>query len=193
MSLDNGGIEQLEATLEETFHEEDEVHTAAEPISKVFLEEYKEINKDKSPILFDLFQGKESIPARLLNALFCELQNVLKKNDSSVDFTYANGKPGRAVILTKVKTQASFLEYAWKLKWIDSMLQHIAMDESDLDDAAEWLCYYIGKKYDSSFTLASESLGYPLVQQMDEAATEAMWSDANVNTLQQRIIKRHLH
>jgi len=44
-----------------------------------------------------------------------------------------------------VKTQASFLEYARKLKWFDSMLQHIAMDGSDLDDAAEWLCYYIGK------------------------------------------------
>jgi hypothetical protein len=92
MSLGDGGIEQIEATLEETFHEEDEVLTTAEPISKIFLEEYKEINKDKSPILFDLFKGKESIPARLLNALFCELQNVLKKNDSSVDFTYANGK-----------------------------------------------------------------------------------------------------
>jgi hypothetical protein len=65
------------------------------------------------------------------------------------------------------------------------MLQHIAMDRSDLDDAAEWLCHYIGKKYDSSFTIASESLGYPLAQQMDEAATEAMWSDANVNTSQQ--------
>jgi hypothetical protein len=85
MSLGDGGIEQIKATLEETFHEEDEVHTAAEPISKVFLEEYKEISKDKPPILFDLFQGKESIPARLLNALFCELQNVLKKNDSYLD------------------------------------------------------------------------------------------------------------
>jgi hypothetical protein len=48
------------------------------------------------------------------------------------------------------------------------------------------------EKYASSFTLALEALGYPLVQQMDETATEAMWADANINIAQQRIIKRHL-
>jgi hypothetical protein len=33
--------------------------------------------------------------------------------------------------------KAFFMENAWKLKWIDSMLEHVAMDESHLDDAAD--------------------------------------------------------
>jgi hypothetical protein len=71
------------------------------------------------------------------------------------------------------------------------MLEHLGAEEFNNDDAAEWLCYYIGKRPDASSTLASESLGYPLVQRMDEAAAEAMWADANINTTQQRIVKRH--
>jgi hypothetical protein len=107
---------------EETCDVENETDTAAEPISQVFLEEHKEINKDKSQMLFDY--------------------------------------------LTQVTTQASFVENAWKLKWIYSMLEHIAMEGSDLDDATESLYYYISRKYDSSFTLASESCGYPWVKQI---------------------------
>jgi hypothetical protein len=42
-------------------------------------------------------RGKESIPVHLLNALLCKLQHVLKKTDSLVDYTYANGKRGRAI------------------------------------------------------------------------------------------------
>jgi hypothetical protein len=42
-------------------------------------------------------------------------------------------------------------------------------------------------------TLASEALGIPLVERMDAASAEAMWSDSNVNVVQQRIIWRHLH
>ncbi len=52
--------------------------------------------------------------------------------------------------------------------------------------------FLFGKKYEASYTLASESLGNPLVQQMSETKAEAMWADANVNVTQQRIIKRHL-
>jgi hypothetical protein len=44
---------------------------------------------------------------------------------------------------------------------------------------------YLGKKYDTAFTLASESLGFPLVQSKDEVSTKAMWSAANVNIVQQ--------
>jgi hypothetical protein len=94
--------------------------------------------------------------------------------------------------LPQVKTLPSFMEKARKLKWIESMLEHIVVDSSDLADAAEWICYYIGKRHDTSLTLASETLGYPLVQRMDGAAAEAMWADANINISQQCIIKRHL-
>jgi hypothetical protein len=50
----------------------------------------------------------------------------------------------------------------------------------------------LGKKYDASFILASEALGLPLVQWLDEASTEAMWSDANIDVAQQQIIRSHL-
>jgi hypothetical protein len=64
--------------------------------------------------------------------------------------------------------------------------------EVDIDDAAQWLTYYLGKRHVASFTLASDSLGIPLVEQMDDAGAEAMWAQANVNITQQSIIKRHL-
>jgi hypothetical protein len=37
-----------------------------------------------------------------------------------------------------------------KNKWIESGLEHV----SDKNDAAQWLFYYLGKKYEGSFTLA---------------------------------------
>ena len=104
------------------------------------------------------------MPIRILNALFCELVNALKKKDNSVDFVFGNDKCGHAIIVPQVKTLPSFMEKARKLKWIKSMLKHIAVNGSDLAKAAEWLCYYIGERHDASFTLASESLGYPIVQ-----------------------------
>jgi hypothetical protein len=51
---------------------------------------------------------------------------------------------------------------------------------------------YLGKKYEGSFTLALDALGLPVVQRLDEKSTAAMWADANINYMQQRIIKRHL-
>jgi hypothetical protein len=55
----------------------------------------------------------------------------------------------------------------------------------DTEDASEWLCYFIEKHHDASFTLALESLGDPLVQGMTETAAEAMWADANTDITQQ--------
>ncbi len=72
------------------------------------------------------------------------------------------------------------------------MLDHLAGTGLDKDDAAEWLSYYLGKKYDAAYTLASEALGLPLVERLDDASAQAMWSDANINVTQQRIIKKHL-
>jgi hypothetical protein len=57
---------------------------------------------------------------------------------------------------------------------------------------AQWLAFYLGKKYDGSFTLASEALGIHLVQQLDSTSMLAMWTDANINYMQQQIIKKHL-
>jgi hypothetical protein len=51
---------------------------------------------------------------------------------------------------------------------------------------------FFGKKYDASYTLASEALGSPLVERLDDASAQAMWSNANINVTQQQIIKKHL-
>ncbi len=107
-----------------------------------------------------MFTGKQTIPAHILNNLFCELVNVPKKTDNSVDFSYANDKCGRAIIMPQAKTLPSFMEKARKLKWVKSILDHLAADNCDKDDAAEWVCYYIGKNHDASFTLTSESLAW---------------------------------
>jgi hypothetical protein len=140
--------------------EEEEIEHAVDVVDKntsssvepivlpVFVEEHKEISAANVPMLFEMFKGSETVPVRHLNALYCDLQNVLKKNDNSVDFTYGNGKCGRTVIIPKFKTQASFMEKARKLKWIDSMLEHMVTEVgkgTDMEDAAEWLCYYLGK------------------------------------------------
>jgi hypothetical protein len=157
-----------EEEIEDTVDVVDKIKSASvEPSLPVFVEELKSINKENVPMLFKVFKGTEKVPVRHSNALFCELQNVLKRKDNAVDFTYGNNKCGHTVIIPKVKTQASFMEKARQLKWIESILEHIVMEGSegtDLEDAAEWLCYYMVKSMIAHFTLASEALGYPLVQ-----------------------------
>ncbi len=54
------------------------------------------------------------------------------------------------------------------------------------------MAYYLGKKYEGSFTFVSEDLSILVVQWLDEQSTAAMWADANINYSQQRIIKKHL-
>ena len=66
------------------------------------------------------------------------------------------------------------MEQACKLKWLDKMLEHVAGGDKDKEDAAEWLSYYLGKRHDGAFTLASEALGLPLVQKMDATNAAAM-------------------
>jgi hypothetical protein len=39
------------------------------------------------------------------------------------------------------------MEKARSLKWIDGMLDQLAAPGYDKDDAAEWLSYFLGKKY----------------------------------------------
>lgn len=62
------------------------------------------------------------------------------------------------------------MEKARKLHWIESMLNHIAGEGFDEEDAAEWLAFYVGERHDASFTLASDNLGIPLIEQMNEAS-----------------------
>jgi hypothetical protein len=56
--------------------------------------------------------GKQMIPTHILNTLFCDLVNVLKKNDNSIDFSYAINKCGHAIIVPKAKILSSFMEKA---------------------------------------------------------------------------------
>jgi hypothetical protein len=62
------------------------------------------------------------------------------------------------------------------------MLTHLSAGaETDIEGPAQWRAYYLGKTHDASFALACDVLGIPLVEQMDDAGAEAMWSEANNN------------
>jgi hypothetical protein len=76
------------------------------------------------------------------------------------------------------------LEQARRLQWIEKMLDHLAGGDMGKEDAAQWLCYYLGRKHDASFTLACNALGIPLVERMDEASAEAMGCEANIDSLE---------
>ena len=60
------------------------------------------------------------------------------------------------------------------------------------EDALVALIVLLGKRSENLFTKAMSVLGYPVIKQMDEVATFAMWSSSNVNYSQQREIDRHL-
>jgi len=142
-----------------------------------------------SSLLGDIYQLKEWD----LQAMLRELITHFGKN-RKVDWQHSNGKKARAVIIPQVKDKASFMREAWKDRWLESILEHLtgSSENLEIENAAEWLITYLGKKYDTSFVLALEALGLPLVQRMDEASTEAMWCDANINVVQQRILRKHL-
>ncbi len=101
--------------------------------------------------------------------------------DNAVDFSYLNDQKGRAVIIPQVKSLPAFMEQARRMRWIDSLLDHIAGPGYDKDDAAEWLFYFLGKKNDAASTLALEALGLPLVNWLDDASAQAMWSESQKN------------
>lgn len=147
----------------------------------------------KSPNLCKLFDTEKTIPKHLLTALFGEMISLLGNGGNTVNFFHGNGRKGLAIIVPVVKTKVSFLEQARKKQWIEQMLEHMSGGaDTDKEDSAQWLAYYIGKKHDASLTLACDELGTPLVQKLDEASAESMWSDANINITQQRILRRHL-
>jgi len=166
--------------------------TKPSPVA-AFEETYIAFNPGETPNLFQLFGGSDKVPKRHLNAILLELFSVMGNKSNVVDFEYRNGNRGRAIIVPQVRNHDSFMKQAKKLHWVESLLEHLAGDnECDKEDSAQWLSFYLGKKHDGSFTLASEALGLPLVQRLDSTSALAMWSDANINYTQQRIIKKHL-
>lgn len=178
--------EAEEYDSEDSMEEEDETTPPSEVVWK---EKVVLINATKCPNMSKILP--QQCPKSLINALFCEMLGVLG-DGTCVNFVYRNDKKGCAVVVPQVTSQASLMEQARRLKWIDRILKHLAGGDCNEEDAAEWLSYYLGKKYDGAFTLASEALGIPLVQRMDATNAAAMWSDANVNITQQRILKKHL-
>ncbi len=74
------------------------------------------------------------------------------------------------LIVPQVKSLHAFMEQAQKLRWIDYMLGHLAVPGFEKVDDAEWLSYFLGKKYHASYTLASEALGLPIVERLDDAS-----------------------
>ena len=151
------------------------------------------LNRLNFPVLSPLLGENYRLKEWDLQAMLRELITHFGKN-RKVDWQHSNGKKARAVIIPQVKDKASFMREAWNDRWLESILEHLTglSENLEIENAAEWLITYLGKKYDTSFVLALEALGLPLVQRMDEASTEAMWCDANINVVQQRILRKHL-
>jgi hypothetical protein len=91
-----------------------------------FEESYKDLCENSCPYLFEMFRGENKLPTRILNVILGELISLLGKSDKSIDFFYHNGKCGHAIIVPQAKSQISFMEYAWKFKWVESMLEYVA-------------------------------------------------------------------
>ncbi len=82
------------------------------------------------------------------------------------------------------------MEQVQQMKWIDNLLDHVAGPGYDKNDDAEWMSYFLGKKYDATVTSALVALGFPFVNRLDYASAPAMWSDAYINVMQQCIINK---
>jgi hypothetical protein len=185
-------ITQDEESLSSELEAEEEVTPSADS----FLgESLLDLSLRKTPLLLQLFGGSTKAQKHQLNSLLLEIFLLMKDKSNSIDFVFKNGNKGQAVLVPQVsttgKSQVHFMLQANRLSWIEGMLEHATTGnkEYNKEDLPQWLAFYLGKKYDGSFTLASEALGIPLVQQLDSASTLAMWTDANINYMQQQIIK----
>jgi hypothetical protein len=59
-------------------------------------------------------------------------------------------------------------------------------------DAARWMMTYLGMKFLTKFAKAALMIGMPIHgKKMSAEQAFAMWSDANINTTQQRIVNQH--
>jgi hypothetical protein len=60
------------------------------------------------------------------------------------------------------------------------------------EDGAQWICTYLGKRYEDAFRTAATQLGFPSVVQMDPYGVIAVFDDANVTITQMKTIKQYL-
>jgi hypothetical protein len=119
--------------------------------------DYVTLNKDNFPVLSSLVGANEQVRELQLQAIFWELLLHLGSSHK-IDWLHCNGRKARAVVIPQVRDEASFMREAWKEKWVESILEHVAggPENYDKEDAAEWLIHYLGKMYDASFILALE-------------------------------------
>jgi hypothetical protein len=96
-----------------------------------FEESYKDLCENSCPYLFEMFGGENKLPTHILNVIFGDLISLLGKSDKSIDFVYGNGKCGHAIIVPQAKSQISFMEYARKFKWVESMLEYVVGQDCD--------------------------------------------------------------
>ncbi len=73
---------------EEKEYLENEDESTDEPILLPFPEEHQAISKDKTPILFEMFTGKERVPTRILNALFLKVSQCAKEKRQLCGFYF---------------------------------------------------------------------------------------------------------
>ena len=181
--------EEADNDSSESESESESKEVVAEKIA--FVQDCYNMNNKDTPHLAKLLGDPDKVSKDYLNTLLLEMFKVIGSNSNVVNFEYKNSTKGCAIIVPQVKNYDSFKKQAKRSQWIRSLLGHIAGKDST-EDAAQWMITYLGKHYDASFTLASAAIGLPIVERMDAPSAEAMWSDANVNVVQQRIIRRHL-
>jgi hypothetical protein len=102
------------------------------------------ISHDKFPLLYTLSGDKESIDSGRINALIWELLALPMGKYRGVQFYFANESKGCHVNDPSYATEKAFLSTAGrtKSKWIDTILKQVHPDSPD--EAAQWLCTYIG-------------------------------------------------
>jgi hypothetical protein len=142
-------VELQERVMPQLEEESDSESVATEEesqqASQFIFGDYIKLNATESPYLAKLFGGKSSVLKNDLNLILLEIFKVLgTKTTASVDFEYKNCNTGCAVLVPRVKNEESFCKQANKLKWIESILNHM----SEKNDAAQWMAYYLGKKYE---------------------------------------------
>jgi hypothetical protein len=80
-------------------------------------------------------------------------------------------------------------------RWVESILSQLGGDDNDdsnNENASQWLSYYLGKRHEESILTASIALGFPSMHRIDPYDTVAMFDEANLTLSQQGIVKKRL-
>jgi hypothetical protein len=153
---------------------------------------YTPINLKDHPVLSKLTGGKDTVDSGTVNALIWELLSLPQTNNRATAFEFANETKGCMVNVPSHGSERAFVALAGRAgsKWIDAVLSQIFSDSKE--DAAQWLCTYLGKQFEDAFKTAATELGFPSVVRMDPYDAIAMFDDANVTISQMRTIKQYL-